>query len=659
MAFVGTTTWYTSSARWSAVAAWIASTDYAAGAMVRQNATLAVGNERVFIALTGGASGAAEPAWSVTRGAKTTDNTVIWQECTGQAAINGDVVNTPSWNAVKNTAVSLGHIIKDNAGAHDFICSTAGTAGNGAEPSWNISAIGNTTADNGVTWTYIGSSFANWAAPHARFSNALATNWGDTGTKHYIGDDHAEAQSSSITLPSRGSNDAPLDVLCVNHLGSVPPSSADLRTTATITVTGQGGISISGAFRICYGITFVSGTALGFDLTLSADDRHKHYENCTFVLQSTSGGATFSFGDSLQSYYELKNCKFKFSVAGQQWWPVGRVIWRDTADPIDSTVVPNTFINSGARCQLTMRNIDLSVLAGKKLFSGDGNVIFDATLQDCKLPANLTVVTSGSFVTLRQRMRLLRCDSAGHNYRSEYYDYAGSITTETGAVRTGGATDQLTRLSWKLVTSANASLGAPMQSFQIARWNALTGNNRTVTIHGIVNAATVPNNDEVWIDVDYLGDAASPFGTNKSSRVADFLAASGGDCRRLCFGLGQWRASPPEQPRLCARRHDFLGEQSWETVLLHRGRRVLSCRAERLCRNRRWRHRDGWRRGVSRRLPLPDGRHVDEPAAAISRHGLCACSGSEEVRDLLCRSVPGAELTAGADSLHKSKSRPP
>src|SRR5581483_5398960 len=319
----------TSSARWSAVAAWAASTSYAAGALVRQNTTPSVGNERAFVAIVGGISGGSEPSWTVTRGAKTTDNTVTWQECTGQSAVNGDAVNTPNWTAVKNTAVSLGHIIKDNAGTKFFICSTAGTAGNGSEPNWDTGAIGNTTTDNSVTWTYIGTSFSNWGAPHARWDNALTTNWGDTGTKHYIGSDHAEMRSNSIGITARGTNEAPLDVLCVDYAGSVPPVSADLRTTATITVTGQGGISIGGAFRICYGITFVSGTTLGFDLTLSSDNRHKYYENCTFVLTSSSSGPSFSFGDTADACYELKNCKFKFSVAGQSWWPIGRVVWHD------------------------------------------------------------------------------------------------------------------------------------------------------------------------------------------------------------------------------------------------------------------------------------------------------------------------------------------
>ena len=166
-----------------AITKWATGTAIAAGALRRQNTTPSVGNERVFVCIVAGTTHATtEPTWTVTRGGKTTDNTVTWQECTGIAALNGDATNTPSWTisatppgGVKNTAVTLGRVIKRNNGASYQICTTAGTAGNGAEPAFSNTA-GTTTADNTVTWTSLGvvGNFTGWQAPHARLANATA-----------------------------------------------------------------------------------------------------------------------------------------------------------------------------------------------------------------------------------------------------------------------------------------------------------------------------------------------------------------------------------------------------------------------------------------------------------------------------------------------------
>ena len=41
----------------------------------------------------------------------------------------------------------------------------------------------------------------------------------------------------------------------------------------------------------------------------------------------------------------------------------------------------------------------------------------------------------------------------------------------------------------------------------------MTGSNVTVTLAGIANLATIPNNDDVWIEVYYMGLAAAPLGS--------------------------------------------------------------------------------------------------------------------------------------------------
>src|SRR4051794_5753330 len=133
MAFLTAQRWFCDSSKYTNVAQWATGTAYAAGALVRQLAAPAVGSERVFVCVVAGTSHATtEPTWTITQGAKTTDNTVTWQEVTGKAGVNGDLSETTTWTTVKNTAVSLGVVIQRVSGGSLQICTTAGTASNGA-----------------------------------------------------------------------------------------------------------------------------------------------------------------------------------------------------------------------------------------------------------------------------------------------------------------------------------------------------------------------------------------------------------------------------------------------------------------------------------------------------------------------------------------------
>lgn len=84
------------------------------------------------------------------------------------------------WTAdMKNTALTAGQCINDSNGNLQVV-TTPGTAGNGAEPTWNT-VIGGTTTDGGVTWTNQGPSSgllqifqgAGSAAPNAEVTGAV------------------------------------------------------------------------------------------------------------------------------------------------------------------------------------------------------------------------------------------------------------------------------------------------------------------------------------------------------------------------------------------------------------------------------------------------------------------------------------------------------
>ena len=81
------------------------------------------------------------------------------------------------------------------------------------------------------------------------------------------------------------------------------------------------------------------------------------------------------------------------------------------------------------------------------------------------------------------------------------------LTEETTIVRTGGASDGTTPISWKIVTTANCNYSMPFECPPIAIWNDTTGSAVTATVEGIWGGGAVPNDDEVWLEVEYLGDA--------------------------------------------------------------------------------------------------------------------------------------------------------
>ena len=107
---------------WWDVTPWSAAAGATAGSLTRQNATPAVGNERVFVCYNStsgtGTTGATEPTWVITRGGQVTDNSVKWEECTGVAALNGDLTNTPTWTQYRTATATatLGQVIQNGAG---------------------------------------------------------------------------------------------------------------------------------------------------------------------------------------------------------------------------------------------------------------------------------------------------------------------------------------------------------------------------------------------------------------------------------------------------------------------------------------------------------------------------------------------------------------
>lgn len=526
MANFGPAVWYCnygngSSTGHFANTAWATGAVKAAGALVRQLAAPTVGNERIFVCIVAGTTHATtEPTWTVTKGAKTTDNTVTWQECTGQPGVCGDTTNSPTWTQNKNTVLTLGLIIYDAGTSSLQIVSTAGTTGNGSAPGFSATA-GVTTADNTVTWTSLGaaSNFAAWKAPFARVQSIYGTGWAAAGDTAYLASAHAETQTANMTITFTGTSAAMNRLICVNAAGSIPPVSADLTTGASITTTTSGNLTLNGSAYM-RGITFSggSGASSGF---MSMGAAIQTFDSCAIAVPASAAVNSPRFNAS--GRYLLTNTTFQYGVTGSTCLPTGWVRWTNTASALTGGTIPSTLFANGAGV-LVLDGVDLSAAgSGKTLFAAS-NIFGACVMMNCKLGASVTIAAAPTSAAAAP-VDLLISDSGAQQYRQERYAYAGTLTAETTIVPSNQqASDGTTPITWKIVTTANSAWTNPFETFAYAEWNNTTGGALTRTFE-IVNDGTTLTNADIWAQVEYLGSSATPVSSLATSGTADILAA--------------------------------------------------------------------------------------------------------------------------------------
>jgi hypothetical protein len=368
---------------------------------------------------------------------------------------------------------------------------------------------------------------ADWANAYTTLTLAFAgMAAGDTA---YVANDHAETTAGAVTLTTPGTAAAPCNVICVSRAGSVPPVSADLATTATVTTTGANALTFGNGYGYWYGITFSGGsgaTTVGVSVTSNA---RNYFKSCKLKKAGTTNNPGIILGANSGSAWSivLDNTTVEFGGANDGiTLRAAQLTWINTPSAIQGANVPNALFGSFSFPGMhRLIGVDLSALgSGKTLVSGS-NIPLTFLVQNCKLGASVTVAGTNT-APGGPEVYVTDSDSSATNYRSEKYaTYMGSQVVETTIVRTGGASDGTTGISWKIVTTANTQWHTPFECVPIVIWNETTGSAVTLTLEGIWGGGAVPNNDDVWMDVAYQGSSATPVASIATSTKADILAA--------------------------------------------------------------------------------------------------------------------------------------
>ena len=388
-----------------------------------------------------------------------------------------------------------------------------------------------------IYYVYSGAAGAgngtNWANAFTTLTTAFATE--AAGDTLYVAHDHSEATGSAVTLTSSGTGASPTKVICVNRAGSVPPVSADRRATAQVATTGNVNMTFAG-FAHYDGIIFVAGNSTGnANMQLSAANAGLRFDNCSLRCGSSGvtnrlliGGTAGGAGTSV----EFNNTTVSFSHASQTMQIAGLLKWRNTPAALLGTIPAELMVPStvGGGGHVECIGVDFSAAGSGKTIVGTTGANSTANsflFSDCKLHASVTK-SEVPFSPGENQVDLIRTGASGVNYTVYRHRYSGLLVEEITIVRSGGASDGTTPIAWKIDTTANCSYSMPFECPPIAIWNDTTGASITATVEGIWGGGAVPNDDEIWLEVEYLGDASSPQGSFVNDGKADLLATAAG-----------------------------------------------------------------------------------------------------------------------------------
>lgn len=334
----------------------------------------------------------------------------------------------------------------------------------------------------------------------------------------WVADDHAETSASTQTITLPGTPASPNLVICADHT-QVAPATGDWKTTATVSNTNTAGgtvITIAGSAYV-YGIAFkasgVTANQTSIQMTGAATNWQK-YDTCSFQISSnstnshifvggTSGATNTSKCEWLNTTTSFGNASQGITV-NQGYWT-----WKATDTAIAGTT-PTTLFTAVQYGHILIQGVNLTAVTGTLWTGSSTTGQMRVVMDGCRIGSGVAV--TGSIATSGGLdIWVNRCDNGANTYRSEHYSYEGTETNDTTMVLTGGTSDGTTPVSHKIVTPAtNPKFYRPFESLPIVGWNSTTGSPLTVAIAGIWNAAALPNNDDIWMEVSFLGNASYP-----------------------------------------------------------------------------------------------------------------------------------------------------
>jgi len=375
---------------------------------------------------------------------------------------------------------------------------------------------------------------STWALAKATATGAAAIDAPGDGI--YLSSVHSESTNAAITLALAGTLASPTIVASVNDAAEPPTATS----AGAVIATGAGayGITVTGVVYIC-GVIFKAGVGASNTIGMSfasVDGNYQKYTDSQFWMSSTGASNGINFGASgsgFEARVDLENCWVKLSGASQSVRPA-KCKFRWVGGGVIAGTTTATLVAIGSdQTDIVLDGLDLSSMgATTSIFLTGAAGVGKAVIRNSRLPASWTGALVDTPTAFNVRCEMYNCDNADTNYRLWIVDHAGSIVSETTIVRTGGASDGVTGLAWKMAATSDAHYPLiGIESPEIVRWNDVVASAVTATIeivHDSQGSGTAGRftDAEVWLEVQYLGTSGYPLSTLIKDCKADILVAA-------------------------------------------------------------------------------------------------------------------------------------
>ncbi len=363
--------------------------------------------------------------------------------------------------------------------------------------------------------------YESWGAAAATL--LLAVDAAVDGEDIFISSAHTETPGGSQTYAFPGTTGSP------TRLISTLVDTTTYTKATTIQVDNSAGtndISMNGFFEI-YGCSFKCGD----DYFIGNAGDAFLYDDCLLETNRSSAAKfqVFSTSTAISAKFKKTDINFSASNSSMEFILSGVDFeWQGGILSLGGTMPDQLFAPAGRPSLVTIEGVDLSAL-NAPLFEV-GNLAILAEVHHCELHTGFSLST-GSVSHRLTRLLMNGCDDTTGNklYRMEYEDRYGGTKSNAATFRTtGGASDGTTPISWEITSSADASeFSEPTKTPPIPGiWVDTTGST-TFTFNCLWDSATDIQNDEAWIEAEFLEASADTGSGFVDDRPTNVLTAPG------------------------------------------------------------------------------------------------------------------------------------